>query len=76
MYIPFSEMSENKKSKEDDDIILAKYIAKMAKDIEELKKLTYINSKPINITINIESEKDWHSFAEAVIKNLKESGTL
>ncbi|MBN3437809.1 hypothetical protein CJF20_04635 [Clostridium botulinum] len=54
---------------------------KLQKFVEKLGKISSNNNifkgeRPINITINIESKKDSHSLAEAVIKKLKESEKL
>ncbi|HDK7195044.1 TPA: hypothetical protein PTV74_003351 [Clostridium botulinum] len=54
---------------------------KLQKFVEKLGKISSNNNifkgeRPVNITINIESRKDSHSLARAVIKNLKESEKL
>ncbi|HID0768196.1 TPA: hypothetical protein ACXDAZ_002726 [Clostridium botulinum] len=62
----FMDKNENTKSYES---IICDYMNRILRAIEK-------KQKPVNITINIESKEDSYSLAEAIIKNLKESGKL
>lgn len=58
----FMDKNENTKSYES---IICDYMNRILKVIEDDKK-----QRPVNITINIESKEDSHSFAEAIIEKL------
>ncbi|MBN3437808.1 hypothetical protein [Clostridium botulinum] len=51
---------------ENDDIIFSKYIVRMAKDIESLKKYNDVSLRPINIVINVDGKKDNNKLSKVI----------